>query len=339
MTIPVSLTPGKPVARSGATGVLGSPWLRFAGRRAVAVVSVLVVLVVATFLLVQLIPGDPARAVAGPGATPEEIAQIEQELGLDKPVPVQFGSYVSSLAQGDLGTSFQTRTSVTGIIGDRLPFTVELAVPAVGLVLLVSVPLGMAVAVLCRAGRRRWLDQGFTFGTSLVGAVPDYIVGTLLVLLFAITLGLLPAAGAASSSALILPVLAVAVGPVCALARVARRETTAVLEQDYMRTARGKRLSTLRTYARHALPNLLTSTLTLGGLILTSLLGGTVIVENVFAWPGLGTEIVSAILHRDYPVIQGIVLTLGLIATLINLGIDVLLGVLDPRTLTGRIES
>ncbi|MFB4313888.1 ABC transporter permease [Actinomadura sp. 21ATH] len=227
---------------------------------------------------------------------------------------------------------------MTGIITSRLPFTAELAFLAIAVVLLVAVPLGMAVAIASRGGRRRRLGTGFTFTTSLAGAVPEYILGTLLVLVFAIMLGALPAAGAETPSALILPVLAVAVAPICTLARIVRRETAAVLDQDYMRTARGKRLPALTLYTRHALPNLLTSTLTLGGLILAHMLGGTIIVESVFAWPGLGTRVVEAILNRDYPVIQGVVLTLGVIATLLNLLIDVLLGVLDPRTLTGKAD-
>ncbi|WP_219418390.1 ABC transporter permease [Pseudonocardia nigra] len=316
-----------------------SPWLRFAARRLGGVVAVMVVLVVATFLIIQLIPGDPARTVAGPDATPEQVAETRARLGLDLPLFEQFARYVGGLLRGDLGTSFQTGEPVAQVITSRLPFTVELALPAVLVVLLVSVPLGMAVAVAGRSGRWRRLDSGFTVVTSLAGAVPEYIVGTLLVLVFAVGLGLLPAAGAATVSALILPIAAVALAPTCTMARIVRRETAAVLGSDYLRTARGRRLSALRRYGRHALPNLLTSTLTMGGLLLASLLGGTVIVENVFAWPGLGTKVVEAIAHRDYAVIQGIVLTLGVIATLLNLIVDVLLGLLDPRTLTGRAEA
>ncbi|MDV6277779.1 ABC transporter permease [Rhodococcus erythropolis] len=314
-------------------------WLRFVARRLAGVAAVLMVLVVLTFGMIQLIPGDPARAVAGQDASPAQIAEIRRQLGLDQSLFARFGDYVSGLLHGNLGTSFQTGEQVSQIVADRLVFTVELALPAVLIVLLVAVPLGMVVAIATHNGRRRPLDNGFTVATSVAGAIPEYIVGTALVLVFAVLLGLLPAAGAASGAALILPVLAVALGPSCTLARIVRRETTAVLGTDYSRTARGRRLPPLRRYARHALPNLLTSTLTIGGLLLAHLLGGTVVVETVFAWPGLGSKVVEAIAQRDYPVIQGIVLVLGAIAAVLNLFVDVALGFLDPRTLTGKAQS
>ncbi|GGU94895.1 peptide ABC transporter permease [Actinomadura cremea] len=315
------------------------PWLGFAARRLAGVAGVLVTLVAATFLMVQLIPGDPARALAGTGATGEQVEQIRHDLGLDQSVPEQFVSYVTGLLRFDLGTSFQTGEPVADVIAGRMPFTAELAFLAIAIVLVSAVPLGMAVAIATRGGRRGRLDTAFTFGTGMLGATPEYVIGTLLVLVFAISLGLLPAAGAASPPSLLLPVLAIAVGPACVLARIVRRETAVVLDQDYMRTARGRRLPPLSLYARHALPNLLTSTLTMGGLTLTSLLGGTVIVESVFAWPGMGSRVVEAIINRDYPVIQGTVLVLGIIAALLNLLIDTLLGLLDPRTLTARSTS
>lgn len=326
-------------AVKGARGKTRSPWTGFLLRRLVGLGGVLATLVVGTFVMVQLIPGDPARQVAGPNATAEQIEQVRRGLGLDLPLWEQFTTYVGGLLHGDLGTSFAAGLPVSRMIGDRLPFTAQLALIAMVLVLLVSVPLGMAVAVACRGGRRRRLDSAFTAVTAVAGAVPEYVLATVLVLVFAVTLGVLPAAGAASLSAMVLPVLAVSVGPVCTLARIVRRETATVLTQDYLRTARGHRLRALRLYARHALPNLLTSTLTLGGLILSGLLGGTVIVEFVFAWPGLGTGVVNAITARDYPVVQGIVLLLGLLATVLNLLVDVVLGLLDPRTLTGKTDS
>ncbi|GAA1595407.1 ABC transporter permease [Actinomadura kijaniata] len=312
------------------------PWTRFLLRRLGGLAAAPATLVVVTFLMVQLIPGDPARALAGETATGAQVEQLRRELGLDRSLPAQFGSYVAGLARGDLGTSFQTREPVAQVIGSRLPFTAELALLAIVVVLAVAIPLGMAAAIATRGGRRARLDTAFTFVTGLVGATPEYVLGTLLVLVFAITLGLLPAAGAASLSALVLPVTAIALPAACVLARIVRRETAVVLVQDYLRTARGHRLPPLRLYARHALPNLLTGTLTMGGLTLAGLLGGTVIVESVFNWPGLGGRVVQAILNRDYPVIQGTVLLLGLLATLLNVLVDVLLGLLDPRTLTGR---
>jgi peptide/nickel transport system permease protein len=308
-------------------------WLRFAARRLASLAGVLAALVVGTFLIVQLIPGDPARLLAGSGATEERIVQLRGELGLDQPLLNQFWGYLSSLLQGDLGNSFATGEPVMKVIGDRLPFTAQLAFIAIVFVLVVAVPLGMWVAVACRGGRKRWLDNGFTFATALAGAVPEYVLGSWLVIVLAVQLGLFPAAGAATVGALVLPVLAISVGPISSLARIVRRETAVVLEQDYLRTARGRRIGAWRLYTRHALPNLLTSTLTLGGLILANLLGGAVIAEIVFNWPGIGSRAVGAIISRDFPVIQGLVLVLGLIATAVNMLIDVVLGVVDPRTL------
>jgi peptide/nickel transport system permease protein len=318
-------------ARAGFSSPLG-PWGAFLVRRLAGLTVVAVTLVAGTFLMVQLIPGDPARVVAGADATPADVERARHELGLDRPLVAQFGTYASGLLRGDLGDSFQTKEPVAGIIGDRLPFTAEIALLSVLVVLLLAVPIGLAVAA--RGSRRT--DGSFTFVTGMVGATPEYIIGTLLVLGFAIELGWLPAAGAETVSSMVLPVAALVLPATCVMARIVRREAAHVLAQDYMRTARGRRLPPLRLYARHALPNLLTATLTLGGLILAGLLGGTVVVESVFAWPGIGQRVVEALLVRDYPVIQGCVLTLGLLAALLNLLVDVVLALLDPRVLAGK---
>jgi peptide/nickel transport system permease protein len=161
-------------------------------------------------------------------------------------------------------------------------------------------------------------------------------MATILVVIFGITLAVLPVAGAGGPASIILPVAALSIAPICSVARVVRRETATVLEQDFMRTARGHRLSAVRLYARHALPNLLTTALTLSGLVLSGMLGGAIIIETVFSWPGLGREVIAAIVNKDYPVIQGIILVLGAMAIVINLLIDIVLGVIDPRTLGGK---
>ena len=170
--------------------------------------------------------------------------------------------------------------------------------------------------------------------TSVVGALPEYITGTLLIFVFALTLRLLPAQGGGSFEGLLLPAVAVGLAPGVVMARIVRNETRAVLGQEYISTARGKRLSTPRLLLAHVFPNVVTSTLTLGGLLLIALLGGTVIVENVFNIAGLGTQVVQAIFASDYPSIQGIILVLGLLAALVSLVIDVVLGILDPRVLS-----
>jgi peptide/nickel transport system permease protein len=329
-----SRTPGVD-AGSARRRLIHHPWARFSLRRLSGLLLSFAVLTVVTFLIVPLIPGDPAVIAAGDGASPAQIANVRAELGLDLPVSAQFFSYVSGVLGLDMGTSFVSGESVSTLIFTRFPFTAEIALLAIALVLLISVPLGMAVAILTRGGRNRWLDAGFNFLTSLIYSIPQYVVATLLVVVFAVTLRWLPAAGAATLNSMVLPTAALMLGPICVISRIVRRETAVVLDKDYIRTARGWRLGALRTNARYVLPNLVTTTLTLSGLILAAQLGGAVVIETVFAWPGLGQGIVNAILQRDYPVIRGIILVLGLLATLIIILVDLILAIIDPRNLGG----
>uniref|UniRef100_UPI00398A445A ABC transporter permease n=1 Tax=Mycetocola sp. TaxID=1871042 RepID=UPI00398A445A len=309
------------------------PWPAFLLRRVGGLLLSFFVLVVVTFLIIPLIPGDPAQVAAGDNASPAEVEAMRQQLGLDLPLFAQFADYVGGVLSLDLGNSFINDLPVTTIVLTRLPYTAAIAFLAIAIVLVVSVPLGMSVAVATRGGRRRWLDGLFNFGSSVLYSVPQYVMATLLVFVFAVSLRILPAAGAATFSSLVLPTAALTIGPICVIARIVRRETSVVLEKDYLRTARGWRLSTLRTHARYVLPNLVTTTLTLSGLILAGQLGGAVIIETVFGWPGLGLGIVNAITQRDYPVIRGIILVLGLLATLIITLVDVILAAIDPRNL------
>jgi peptide/nickel transport system permease protein len=338
MTSPIAVeatrTPGVTAGGAGSRA-LRNPWAGFLLRRLSGLVLSFVVLIIVTFLIVPLIPGDPATIAAGDGASAAQIAHVRSELGLDLPLISQFVNYVSGVLRLDLGTSFVSGESVSTLIFTRFPFTAEIALLAIALVLLLSVPLGMAVAILTRGGRNKWLDTLFNFLTSFIYSIPQYVVATLLVVVFAVSLRWLPAAGAATLSSLVLPTAALMLGPVCVISRIVRRETAVVLDKDYVRTARGWRLSVLRTNARYVLPNLVTTTLTLSGLILAAQLGGAVVIETVFAWPGLGQGIVNAILQRDYPVIRGIILILGLLATLIIILVDLILAIIDPRNLGG----
>lgn len=314
------------------------PWLRFGVQRLGGLLLSFALLVTVTFVIVPLIPGDPAVAVAGLEASGAEIAKIRQELGLDQPLYIQFLDYVGGLLTLDLGTSFSSGQDVATVILARLPFTAELALFAIALVLMISVPVGMLVAFLTHGGRRPWLDHLFNFVTSLVYSVPQYVMATLLVVVFAVGLGLFPAAGAETVSSLVLPTLALMLLPTCVVSRVVRRETTVVLDQDYIRTARGWRIGRLRLFGQYVLPNVITTTLTLSGLILAAQLGGAVVVETVFAFPGLGQGIVEAILARDYPVIRGTILVLGLMATLIITVVDIILAIIDPRSIEADHE-
>jgi peptide/nickel transport system permease protein len=305
----------------------------FAARRLAGLAGTVVVAVLLTFVIVPLIPGDPAVSAAGPDATIEQIEQVRAELGLDRPLAERFVDYVGGLLQGDMGHSFSLNAPVADVVFGRLPFTAGLAFASLVVVLLVAVPVGMTVGVLTRGGRRRWLDSAFGYTTAVVAAIPPYVMATLLVLVFAVSLAVLPPAYSRSrvGISLVLPLMALSIPSICFIARVVRRETAVVLEQDYLRTARGWRLGALRTYARYALPNLLTSTLTLSGIILIGMLGGAITVETVFSWPGLGLGIVNAVTAKDYPLIQGIVLVLAVLSALLTLAVDVVLGLVDPR--------
>jgi peptide/nickel transport system permease protein len=225
-----------------------------------------------------------------------------------------------------------SRLPVSDLIRERLPATLDLAVLAFLLAIVIAVPLGVGMGVLTRNGRGRRGELAFTTSSVVLGTIPDFLLGVGLVYVFGVHLGWLPVAGRTGASSYVLPVLALAIGPAAVLARIMRVEMVAVLRADYVRTARAKRLPAPIIYLRHALPNALTSSITIGGLLLSGLVAGTVLVENVFAWPGLGSSIVQSILAKDYPVVQAIVLVYGAGVLLVNLAVDVVLALLDPRS-------
>jgi len=313
-------------------GWVASPWLTFAARRLGRLVVATGTLLTLTFLMLHLVPGDPVRSSLPPGASAELIRAKRHELGLDKSLPAQFVDYVGDVLHGRFGTSIATGESVGSIVANRLPPTVQIATLAFLTILVIALPTGIAVAVLTRSGRRWWLDAPFTFVTGFVGAIPQFLGAVGLVFVFSVTLKWLPVAGRTGVASYILPIVALSAGLSGHLARIVRVETLVVLEKDYLRTARSKRLSVIRTYGRHALPNILTSVLTISGMMLPGLIGGTVLVESVFAWPGLGTTLVQAILAQDYQVVQGIVLLLGIIVLVTNLVVDVALALIDPQS-------
>ncbi|GEB16218.1 ABC transporter permease [Pimelobacter simplex] len=310
-------------------------WGRFALRRVRRLLVSLWILVTASFLMIQLVPGDPVRAALGTSAPAELVATRRAQLGLDDSLLDQYLTYVRNLFTGDLGESILTQLSVAETIGQRLLATLSLALPAFVLTFAIAVPVGVAMAVVTRRGRRRRAELTFV-GTSIVlASIPEFVVCVALVAVFAVNLGLVPAAGRSGIDSYVLPVLALAIGPAAVLARIVRVEMLAVLDADYIRTARAQRLSALRIHLRHALPNAVTATLTLSGLMLATMVAGTVLVENVFAWPGLGGTIVSSIQSRDYPLVQGAVLVYGAIALTVNTLVDVGIAAIDPRSMIG----
>ncbi|MEV3858841.1 ABC transporter permease [Streptomyces sp. NPDC050095] len=312
-------------------------WLRFGVRRAARLVLSLWVLVTAAFLMIHLVPGDPVRAALGMTASPDVVAARRAELGLDDSLWRQYAHFLGGLCTGDLGSSTISGLPVTRTIADRLPATAQLACLAFLLALAVAVPLGTATAALTRSGRRRGAELAFTSVSGLLAAVPEFLLAVVLAYVFAVRLGWFPVAGRQGPGSYVLPVLALSAGPAAVLARICRVEVLSVLSRDYVRTARAKRLPPHRVYLRHALPNAVTATLTLGGLLLSALVAGTVLVENVFAWPGLGSTIVQSILQKDYPLVQGIVLVYGAGVLAVNLLVDVALAVLDPRSAIGEV--
>jgi peptide/nickel transport system permease protein len=307
-------------------------WAAYLVRRLVRLVISALVLLSGAFAMIHLVPGDPVRAALGDSATPELIAVRRHELGLDQPIMQQYFGYVRGAFTGHLGTSIVTEQPVGELIAQRLPNTLSIALPAFVLIVVIAVPLGLLVAIRTQHGRARITEVGYTTVTGVLNSVPEFVLAIGLVAVFAVGLHALPVAGQSTPGSYVLPVLALVGGPAATLSRVVRLEALKVLDAEYVRTARGKRLPTLRIYLRHVLPNMVTAALTYGGILLSGLAAGTVIVENVFAWPGLGSQVSQAVIGKDYPVVQGVVLVLGALVLAINLTVDIVLAVLDPRS-------
>ncbi len=308
----------------------------FIARRLLALIPLLLLISFAVFALVLAIPGDPARTIAGGlDADEQRVSEIRSELGLDDPFVVQYGRWLGDVVTGDLGSSLFTERTVTSELADRFPVTLSLALGAVVLAVLIGVPLGILAGT--RPGS--FVDRVVGVGTSFGIAVPDFFLGTALVVLLAVQIDLLPSIGYVDLAEspiewarhLLIPWVALGVGASATIARQVRGALIDVLEQDYIRTARAKGLSERRVIGRHALKNALTPALTVVGLQFAYLLGGTVIIEHIFALPGMGTYMLGAITSRDLPVIQGVVLLVAVIFVVTNLVVDVLYGVLNPK--------
>ncbi|NDL58889.1 ABC transporter permease [Phytoactinopolyspora mesophila] len=309
-----------------------NPWVLFLTRRVLRLLVSLALLVTLAFLMIHLVPGDPVRGALGLTAPAELVEARREALGLNDPLVVQYWTYVTSLFSGDLGISMTSGIPVYDTIAQRLPASASLGLMAFVVIMMLSIPLGLFMAVLTRGGRRRGVELGFTSTSATLAAIPEFLLAVGLIFVFGVTLGWLPVAGRGGPVSYVLPVIALSVGPALVMARIVRVEALAVLEQDFVRTARAKRLPRWRVYFRHAFPNALTSTLTISGLLLSSMVVGTVLVENVFAWPGMGMTIVQSILAKDYPLVQGAVLVYGGTVLLVNLVVDLMLAVVDPRS-------
>jgi peptide/nickel transport system permease protein len=313
--------------------------LQFLLRRLLAVLPVLFVVSLVVFLILRLAPGDPAAVIAGNSATNEDIAKIQVQLGLDRPIPVQYGIWIGNVFRGDLGFSYYLNKPVTELIAQRVEPTLSLAFGTVILAILIAVPLGTLAA--WRMGG--WLDRLLS-GFSVAGfSVPVFVIGYLLIYLFAIRLEWLPVQGYKSLSGpsaagpwawmrqLILPWMTLAMIYVALIARVTRASVSEALTEDYIRTARAKGITESAVLLRHALANAAVPIVTVVGIGIALLIGGVVVTETVYAIPGLGSLTVDAVLNRDFPVIQGLVLLFSVSYVLINLLVDLSYLVLDPR--------
>ena len=329
---------------------------RYVARRLLLMIPVLLGVSILAFYVSQLLPGDPARAAAGRLATPEQLEAVRERLGLDQPIPVQYGLYIGRLLQGDLGTSLSSKQEVAQELRIFFPATLELLLTT----MIVTVVLGIAIGVRAATSRGGWVDRAF-LGFSYVGAgMPVFFLALLLQVVFAGWLRVLPIAGRLSLETvpppaltglytfdalfagqwatlmdagrhLVLPALTLSIAGISEIGRITRSAMLNALDQDYVRTARAKGLPERAVWLRHALPNAMLPTTTVIGLQVAFLLGGTVLIENIFSWGGLGTYAWRGIFRLDIPVIMGITLVSTTAYLFVNLGVDLLYTRLDPR--------
>jgi ABC-type dipeptide/oligopeptide/nickel transport system permease component len=299
----------------------------YALRRLVGAVPVLLAVALLVFLMLHLVPGDPARVVGGMDATDEQVREIRRELRLDEPLPVQFARFLAGAVTGDLGRSYVTGEPVAVEVARRLGATIELAVAS----LLLTVALGMAIGIVSARRPGSVVDATGMAGALIAVSIPTFWLGLLLQIVFSLWLGWLPSAGRAGWASLVLPAVTLSAFSVAIVARMTRSSLLEVLGQDFVRTAEAKGLSPAVVLLRHALLNALVPIVTILGLRFGYLLGGAVVTETVFAWPGLGRFIVASIKARDFPSIQGGILVMAACFVLVNLVVDLLYGWLDPR--------
>ena len=295
-------------------------------RRLLGLLPTLLIVAVLIFMFLHMLPGDPARLAAGPDADTETVELVRRDLGLDLPLHEQFVRYFSHALRGDFGTSIRTKRPVASEIGARFAPTFWLTVTAMSWSVLIGLALGMVSAVW----RNRWPDRvGMTLAVSGI-SFPAFALGMLLMQIFSVQLGWLPTVGADSWKHYILPSLTLGAGVAAVMARFTRSSFINILKEDYVRTARAKGLNETVVVAKHAFRNALIPIVTMMGLQFGFLLGGSIVVEVVFNWPGMGRLLVDAVDMRDYPIIQGLVLLFSLEFILINLAVDVLYAVINP---------
>jgi peptide/nickel transport system permease protein len=308
---------------------------RYLVRRLLYLLPVWLGISVVAFALANLTPGDPARLALqrqlDRQPTPEETARVRDELGLDDPFPVRYVRWLGDALTGDLGTSYRTGEPVTGALLDRFPRTLQLALLGIAAAVALALPLGVLAAVW----RNSPIDHLSRVVALLGASMPSFWVAYLLILLFAVQLKLLPVAGIGTWQHLVLPSATLGLAAAASLMRLTRSEMIEALGQDFVRTGRAKGLAPRAVVVGHALRNALIPVVTVAGMRFAGLLGGAVIVETIFAWPGVGKFVLDSIFDRDYPVIQGFVVFMGTAFLLVNLAVDLSYGLLDPRVRLG----
>ena len=296
-------------------------------KRLAGIIPVVFGVLLLTFLLVHLVPGDPVEVMLGESATSADRGALRAELGLDQPLPLQFAAYLGKLAQGDFGHSIHSHAAISGLLAERIPATAKLALLSLVLAIAIGLPLGIVAALRYR----RWPDRIASLSSLTLSAMPHFWLGPLLMLVFALWLGWLPVSGMENSGSIVLPALTLASGLAAILTRMTRASMLEVLSEDFVRTARAKGLPERAVILRHALKAALLPVVTVVGLQLGSLLAGAVITETVFGWDGVGRLLVESIEKRDYPVTQACVLVIALTYVLVNLLTDLAYARLDPR--------
>ncbi|NLW16255.1 MAG: ABC transporter permease [Firmicutes bacterium] len=296
-------------------------------KRLLITLPMLLGLTLIVFTMLYFSPGDPARIILGDTASEEEVQALREKMGLNEPFLHQYVSYLRGVLRGDLGTSYQTGLPVTAEIRARLPVTARLALLSIGFAMVVGIPLGVVSAVK----QNTWIDNLARILSLLGLTMPSFWLALLLVLFFAVRLGWLPPSGMYGPQYYILPVISISTVSIATFARMTRSSLLETVRHDYVRTARAKGLAEKVVVLRHALRNALIPITTVVGMQLASVLGGAVVNEQIFAIPGVGKMMLDAIKARNYPLVQGGVLVLALFFSLLNLGLDILYGLLDPR--------
>jgi peptide/nickel transport system permease protein len=305
--------------------------LKYLGRRIVALIPVALGVATLTFALIHLVPGDPVLAMLGDFAAPADVAQMRHELKLDLPLWQQYLHFLSGIVRGDLGESISQHEPVARLIRERFPATLELAVAGLFVAILLAFPLGM----IAGANPGGAADMG-AMGFAILGlSVPHLYLGPLLMIVFSLDLGWFPLTGRGGLSHLVLPAITLGTALAAIIARMLRQSLVQVLETDYMRTARSKGLSRAAAVLHHGLRNALTPVVTLLGLQAGALLTGSIVVEMIFSWPGLGRLMITAINSRDYPLVEGCVLVFALSYVVVNMLTDLVYSVVNPRIRLG----